>query len=130
MNLWPAMLLLLDAGKPMPPMVPDAKETSLEGIYRSVSREGDKAAIVTAATIRKAGSVYIVQWSTGTAGIGIRTSAGFSVGWTMETDSGKMFRGVTVYQVKGRTLRGQWATLPGPGRLHEETMTWMGGLEE
>ena len=124
-----AALLAVDAAKPTPPKIAEPGETTLEGIYRSVSKEGDKS-IVTAATIRKAGSIYIVQWSTGTVGIGIRTSAGFSVGWTMETESGKMFRGVTVYAIKGRTLRGHWATLPGPGRVHDETMTWLGDIEE
>lgn len=46
------------------------------------------------------------------------------------TLASKLVLGVTVYRIEERRLVGRWATMPGNTSIAEETLTWLGELEE
>lgn len=84
--------------------------------------------------IAKKSEIYIVQWVMGGGstftGVGIRQGNSFAVSWAMTSDKG-LIRGINTYRVEpGPRLVGRWATLPGPGVLQNETLTFLKNLDE
>lgn len=84
--------------------------------------------------VTKKNDVYIVQWMVGGgaafSGIGIRQGGNFAVSWTMPGDKG-LVRGVNLYRVEtGPRLTGRWASVPGPGIMQSETLTFLKNVEE
>lgn len=83
--------------------------------------------------IERKGEVYLVQWLAGgsaLAGIGIRQGEYFAVSWAQSGPMGSM-KGVNLYRVeKGPRLVGRWASLPGPGTLQSETLTFLKEIDQ
>ena len=49
--------------------------------------------------------------------------------WAIPNERG-MVRGVNLYRIEaGPRLVGRWATVPGPGVMQSETLTFLKGLE-
>jgi hypothetical protein len=86
------------------------------------------------AVITKKADIYVVQWMVGTgsgfSGIGIRQGNNLAVSWTLQSERGTV-RGVNLYRIEtGPRLVGRWATLPGPGVMQSETLTFLKSLED
>ena len=66
-------------------------------------------------------------------GIGIRQGNTFAASWALPGERG-LVRGVNVYRVEpasgGPRLTGRWASMPGPGALQSETLTFLKHMEE
>lgn len=85
------------------------------------------------AVIAKKNDIYVVTWVIGGAstfaGVGIRQGDTLAVSWVMPVEKG-FVRGVNLYKIEpGPRLVGTWATLPGPGVLQKETLTFLKNLE-
>src|SRR3954471_10371857 len=108
-------------------VAPDVTEIS--GYYICKGQEAAGKAYTGVAVITKKGDIYIVQWMVGTgsgfSGIGIRQGSTLAVSWTLQNANG-MVRGVNLYRIdSGPRLTGRWATLPGPGVMQSETLTFL-----
>jgi len=100
----------------------------LSGIYQVSGSEGAKT-YQGAATIKKVGEVYVVTWAmeNNAQGVGIRVGDTFSVGWSQMDAKGSA---VTVYTISpGPVLRGRWASIPGNGQTHQETLKFIKPFE-
>lgn len=127
--------------KDIPPKTPDAKakavisdNAEISGYYTCKGQEAGGKSYSGVAVITKKADVYIVQWVIGSgstfSGIGIRQGNTLAVSWALPNERG-MIRGVNMYRIEaGPRLTGRWATVPGPGVLQSETLTFLKGLEE
>ena len=87
--------------------------------------------------IQRKSDVYVVQWVIGAGsnftGIGIRQGDSFAASWALPAERG-LVRGVNMYRIEtssaGPRLVGRWASMPGPGALQSETLTFLRPLEE
>jgi len=106
----------------------------LSGFYTCKGQEVGGKSYSGIALISKKKDVYVIQWmvtggSTFT-GVAIRQGDVFSASWMLPSERGTI-RGVNVYKIEaGPRLVGRWATLPGPGYLQNETLTFLKALEE
>jgi hypothetical protein len=105
----------------------------LSGYYTCKGQETGGKHYSGIAMLIKKNDLYIVQWmvtggSTFT-GIGIRQGETLAVSWALPTDRG-LTRGVNLYKVEsGPRLVGRWASMPGPGILQSETLTFLKKLD-
>lgn len=83
------------------------------------------------AAIARKGDIYIVTWSIGAGstftGLGIRQGETLAVSWAMPGPG--VLRGANVYRIEPQRLTGRWSTLPGPGVLQTETLTFLRELD-
>ena len=105
---------------------------SIDGYYTCKGKEAGGKAYSGICVIAKKNDVYLVSWMIGAGssftGIGIRQGNNLAVSWTITGDRG-VVRGVNLYQIQsGGRLVGRWATLPGPGAMQQETLTYLKGL--
>lgn len=106
----------------------------ITGYYTCKGQEAGGKTYNGIAVISKKGDIYLVQWMIGTgstfSGIGIRQGSTLAVSWVIPNERG-MIRGVNLYRIDtGPRLTGRWATVPGPGVLQSETLTYLKGLDE
>jgi hypothetical protein len=109
----------------------------ISGYYTCKGMEAGGKAYSGVAAITRRGDVYVVQWMVGSgstfSGIGIRQGNSFSASWAIPSDKG-LVRGVNVYRVEttsiGPRLQGRWASMPGPGALQNETLTFLRPMED
>ena len=106
----------------------------LSGYYTCKGQEAGGKAYSGICLVSKKNDVYIVQWMVGGgaafSGIGIRQGSNFAVSWTLPGDKG-VIRGINLYRVEtGPRLTGRWASVPGPGVMQSETLTFLKQLEE
>jgi hypothetical protein len=107
---------------------------SIDGYYTCKGKEAGGKQYSGICVIAKKNDVYIVSWMIGAGssftGIGIRQGNNLAVSWTISGDRG-VVRGVNLYQIQsGGRLSGRWATLPGPGVMQQETLTYLKGLDD
>ncbi len=76
-----------------------------------------------AATIERKGDVYLVRYTTGSVGVGVRVGDTFAVSWSDPNG-----HGVTMYRVGAKSLAGRWASLPGNGAMHHERLSFLRAL--
>lgn len=89
------------------------------------------------AVISRKNDVYIIQWMIGSGstftGLGIRQGDTFAASWAIPGERG-VVKGVNMYRIEtgstGPRLVGRWATVPGPGVLQTETLTFLKQIEE
>lgn len=100
----------------------------LTGIYSCRGTDSKGKAYAGAATIRRFGETFIVEWTSGSAvGVGQRTGDTLSVGWKGTQDN----IGVTVYKIgPGPTLTGQWLAAPGNGQKGQEVLEFLKAIPE
>jgi hypothetical protein len=87
--------------------------------------------------ITRKGDVYVVQWMVGSGstftGIGIRQGNTFSASWAMAGERG-LVKGINTYRIEtasgGPRLTGRWTSMPGPGVLQSETLTFLKQMDE
>jgi hypothetical protein len=106
----------------------------LSGYYTCKGQETGGKAYSGICQVTKKNDVYIVQWMVGGgaafSGIGIRQGNNLAVSWTMPGEKGTV-RGVNLYRVEtGPRLVGRWASVPGPGLMQSETLTFLKQAEE
>lgn len=109
----------------------------ISGYYTCKGMEVGGKSYSGVATIARKGDVYVVQWVIGSGstftGIGIRQGNTFSASWALPGERG-IIRGVNVYRVEtasgGPRLSGRWASLPGPGALQSETLTFLKQMDD
>ena len=106
----------------MPPI--NAKALDIDGYYECQG-EGYTGVVV----VIRMEDVYVVRWIVGAStytGIGMRDAEGaIVVGW-----SNDKLRGVSAFRIEpGPKLTGEWATLPGDGTKHKETLTFIKALK-
>lgn len=112
----------------------EAEIGDLSGYYICKGKEVGGKTYSGVASIVKKNDIYIIQWmvtggSTFT-GVAIRQGNTFSASWMLPSERGTI-RGINVYKVEsGPRLVGRWATLPGPGFLQTETLTFLKVMEE
>lgn len=107
--------------------------SDLSGFYTCKGKEVGGKNYSGVAIISKKNEVYIIQWMiTGGAtftGVAIRQGNTFSASWVIPGE--RVVRGVNVYKIEtGPRLAGRWATLPGPGFMQTETLTFLKKLED
>jgi hypothetical protein len=106
----------------------------LSGYYTCKGQEAGGKHYGGVAMLLKKNDLYVVQWmvsggSTFT-GIGIRQGDTLAVSWALPSDRGALVRGVNMYKVEaGPRLVGRWASLPGPGVLQNETLSFLKKLD-
>jgi len=106
----------------------------ITGYYVCKGQEAGGKKYSGVAVISKKGDVYLVQWMIGSgstfSGIGIRQGSNLAVSWAIPNERG-MVRGVNLYRIDaGPRLSGRWATVPGPGVLQSETLTYLKSIDE
>lgn len=106
----------------------------ITGYYTCKGQEAGGKKYSGVAVVSKKGEVYLVQWMIGSgstfSGIGIRQGNTLAVSWAIPNERG-MVRGVNLYRIdSGPRLNGRWATVPGPGVLQSETLTFLKSLDE
>ena len=104
------------------------------GYYTCKGQEVGGKTYTGVCVITKKGEVYIVSWMIGSGstftGLGIRQGSTLAVSWALPGDRG-VVRGINMYTIQsGGRLVGRWATLPGPGMVQSETLTFLKSLEE
>ena len=109
-------------------------KAEISGYYTCKGQEAGGKTYSGVAVITKKADVYIVQWVIGSgstfSGIGIRQGNTLAVSWAIPNERG-MIRGVNLYRIEsGPRLSGRWATVPGPGVLQSETLTFLKALDE
>jgi hypothetical protein len=149
MSIAPLVCMLLLAGAPSSPDNPEKKEATpktpkvkaepveaapeIDGYYTCKGKEAAGKAYSGICVIAKKNDVYLVSWMIGAGssftGIGIRQGNQLVVSWSLSGDRG-LVRGVNLYQIQsGGQLTGRWATLPGPGVMQSETLTFLKKLD-
>ena len=89
------------------------------------------------AVISRKGDVYVVQWVIGAGstftGIGIRQGNTLAASWAIPGERG-IVKGVNMYRIETAAgnprLTGRWTSMPGPGVLQSETLTFLKHMEE
>jgi hypothetical protein len=87
--------------------------------------------------ISRKSDIYVVQWMIGSGstftGVGIRQGNTLSASWAIPGERG-VVRGINVYRIEtgsnGPRLVGRWASIPGPGALQNETLTFLKEMQE
>ena len=113
---------------------PVEEAPGIDGYYTCKGKEAGGKAYTGICVITKKNDVYVVSWMIGAGssftGIGIRQGNNLAVSWSITGDRG-VVRGVNLYQIQsGGRLSGRWATLPGPGVMQSETLTFLKKLDE
>lgn len=106
----------------------------ISGYYTCKGRESGGKNYSGICVISKQNEVYVVQWMIGAGstfvGIGLRQGDTLAASWAIPGDKG-VVRGVNLYKIEpGPRLVGRWASLPGPGRLQDEVLTFLRPLDE
>jgi hypothetical protein len=105
----------------------------ISGYYTCKGRETSGKNYSGICVITKQNDVYLVQWVVGAGstfvGIGIRQGDTLAASWAIPGDKG-VVRGVNLYKIEpGPRLVGRWASMPGPGRLQDEILTYLKPLD-
>lgn len=113
---------------------PEPQIGDLSGYYTCKGLELGGKTYNGIAAVTKKNDVYMIQWMVGSGstftGVGIRQGDTFACSWALTNDRG-VIRGVNLYRIEtGPRLVGRWATLPGPGVLQTETLTFLKALGE
>lgn len=111
----------------------DENVGEISGYYVCKGKETSGKTYSGIAVISKQNDVYVVQWVVGAGstfvGIGIRQGDTLAASWAIPGDKG-VVRGVNMYKIEpGPRLVGRWASMPGPGRLQDEILTFLRPLE-
>lgn len=120
---------------PMPKakVAPTDEIGNLDGYYTCKGVELGGKTYNGICVIARKNDIYVVQWMIGASstfsGIGIRQGNNLAVSWIIPGDKG-IVRGVNLYRIEsGPRLTGRWATIPGPGILQSETLTFLKALD-
>jgi hypothetical protein len=105
----------------------------LSGYYTCKGVEAGGKAYSGVAVLVKKNDVYLIQWVVGGgstfSGLAIRQGDSLSASWAIPNERG-IIRGVNVYKIdSNQRLVGRWTSLPGPGVLQSETLTFLKKLE-
>lgn len=108
---------------------PLGASADLSGYYVCKGKEANGKSYTGVTVISKKDNVYVVQWIVGTGstfiGVGIRQGDTLSASWALPNDKG-VIRGINVYKIlPGPRLVGHWTSLPGPGVLQTEELTFL-----
>ena len=103
------------------------------GYYSCKKVEAGGKAYSGVAVVIKKNDIYLVQWMVGGGstftGIAIRQGDTLAASWALPAERG-IVRGINVYRIEaGPRLVGRWASVPGPGVLQNETLTFLKKLE-
>ena len=117
-----------DTAKSVPQEVGD-----ISGYYSCKGVEAGGKSYSGVAVIAKKNDVYLVQWMVGGgstfSGVGIRQGDTLSASWALPAERG-IIRGINVYRIEtGPRLVGRWASVPGPGIVQTETLTFLKKLD-
>ena len=108
----------------------------LSGFYQCKGQELGGKTYTGVCMLVKKNDVYLIQWmvtggSTFT-GIAIRQGNTLAASWAIPNDRG-VVRGVNLYRIEtsaaGPRLTGRWTTMPGPGALQNEALTFLKKLD-
>jgi hypothetical protein len=133
-------LALLNSGSPQGPSAKadvvkslPAEVGDISGYYSCKGVEAGGKTYSGIAVIAKKNDVYLVQWMVGGgstfSGVGIRLGDTLSASWALPAERG-IIRGVNVYRIEsGPRLVGRWASVPGPGIVQNETLTFLKKLD-
>jgi hypothetical protein len=121
------------AAKIKPERIAD-DDIDITGYYTCKGKEAGGKNYSGIAVITKQREVYVVQWMIGAGaaftGLGVRQGTTLAVGWAIPGDKGAMVRGTNVYKIEpGPRLVGRWASIPGPGIVQTETLTFLKRVE-
>lgn len=112
-------------------------EIDIQGYFICKGQEVGGKSYTGVAVITRKNDVYVVQWVIGSGstftGIGIRQGNTLATSWAIPGERG-IVRGVNIYRIDvtstGPRLVGRWASLPGPGALQSETLTFLKNSDE
>jgi len=129
--LLPAFVFSADEAKPRPlSAIAMEKPFDVAGYYR-VAGTANNEPYGGMALVERIGDVYRVQYLSGSSpviGIGIRIGDELVISWQLTDKSGI---GVTRYRIQpAGKLIGIWASMPGNGRIENETMEWLAPSSE
>jgi hypothetical protein len=136
-------VLLIAAANPEPQLAKikpgriagSAENGDISGYYTCKGKEASGKLYSGIAVVTRQREVYLIQWMIGAGatftGIGIRNGDTLSASWALPGDKGAMIRGANIYKIEpGPRLVGHWASIPGPGVVQHETMTFLKKVEE
>jgi hypothetical protein len=136
------ILFVVAANRPDPPAakikperISTHDEADISGYYTCKGKEASGKSYSGIAVITKQREVYVVQWMIGAGaaftGLGVRQGPTLAVGWAIPGDKGAVVRGTNIYKIEpGPRLVGRWASIPGPGIMQHETLTFLKRVED
>jgi hypothetical protein len=136
------VLFVVAANRPEPPVakikperISSAEDSDISGYYTCKGKEASGKTYSGIAVITKQREVYVIQWMIGAGaaftGLGVRQGGTLAIGWAIPGDKGAMVRGTNLYKIEpGPRLVGRWASIPGPGIVQTETLTFLKRVEE
>ncbi len=74
--------------------------------------------------MERVGDAWLLVWTTGATGIGLRKGDCLAVGWK----DNRGHQGATLYRIGKGRLVGGWVSNPGDGAVHRETLTFLKAL--
>ena len=115
----------------------EAEIGDISGYYTCKGMEAGGKSYSGVVVISRKGDVYVVQWMVGSGstftGIGIRQGNTLATSWAIPGERG-IVKGVNVYRIEtasgGPRLTGRWTSMPGPGALQSETLTFLKQMED
>ena len=104
----------------------------ISGYYTCKGKEVGGKTYAGVTSITRQGDVYVVHWMVGNGstftGIGIRQGNTLAASWAIPGERG-LVKGVNMYRIEtgsgGPRLTGRWTSMPGPGVLQSETLTFL-----
>lgn len=123
--------------KNVAPMKLDKEVGDISGYYTCKGQEVGGKTYKGVCTIVRKGDVYVVQWMVGSGstftGIGIRQGNTLATSWAIPGERG-IVKGVNLYRIElhagNPRLTGRWTSMPGPGALQSETLTFLKAMDE
>ena len=98
----------------------------LAGEYKANGKgPGGKAYAVDVSISKEANDAFVVEWSSGFAGIGLKSGDLLGVGW--EGEDARFF-GVGIYDIEGGKLTGKLVSASRPGEVSTQTLEGPPGL--
>jgi hypothetical protein len=128
-TLSPALMLCLATLMPEKNLadLPPPADVDIEGYYSCSGKDANHEPYSGVVVIARRGDVYVVGWqieSNISVGVGIRQGNVLSVGFRGSEGMIGVCRYVIEVEDGKPTLKGSWATAPGDGRAHQETLTF------
>ena len=118
-----------------PERIATEDSSDISGYYTCKGKEANGKTHSGIAVLTKQREVYVIQWMIGSGatftGLGVRQGTTLAAGWAIPGDKGAMVRGTNLYKIEpGPKLVGRWASIPGPGIMQHETLTFLKRVED
>jgi hypothetical protein len=108
--------------------LPAPAAVDIEGFYSCHGKDANREPYSGVVIVARRGDVYVVGWqieSNTSVGVGLREGNVLSVGFRGPEGTTGVCRYAIEIEDGKPILKGSWATAPGDGRSHQETLTFL-----